>query len=64
MSQMEISIKRQHVHKPHWIYIWNCSNTSKAIKSVNSEIRVGGPATGQLKWLGDFSNATISQNLP
>jgi len=41
------------------------TNTFKAIKSVDPALRVGGPATAQLAWLGEFLvNATKQGTVP
>eukprot|EP01084_Bolivina_argentea_P066551 121318_1 len=46
------------------LYLELYKSTVYAIKSVNSKLRVGGPATAGLKWLSDFLNATINSNIP
>jgi len=41
------------------------TNTFKAIKSVDPSLRVGGPASAQLAWLGEFlTNATLAGTVP
>ena len=40
------------------------ANTSKAIKSVNPQLKVGGPATAFCEWIDIFLNATSENNLP
>ena len=40
------------------------TNTSKAIKSVNARLRVGGPATMRLNWIDSFVGNVTSQNIP
>eukprot|EP01084_Bolivina_argentea_P193577 332099_1 len=46
-------------------YLKLYSNTAYAIKSVSSELKVGGPATNNPNtWMIDFLNATITQQIP
>eukprot|EP01084_Bolivina_argentea_P044501 81882_1 len=40
------------------------ANTSRAIKSVSNDLRVGGPATAFVEWVDIFLNATLTNNIP
>ena len=40
------------------------AHTAKAVKSVSSKYRVGGPATSATKWIGDFLTYCATNNLP
>lgn len=39
-------------------------NTFQAVKAASKELRVGGPATAQLGWLGFFVDSAVSANCP
>eukprot|EP01084_Bolivina_argentea_P193576 332098_1 len=46
-------------------YLKLYSNTANAIKSVSSQLNVGGPSTNNPNtWMVDFLNATITQQIP
>lgn len=40
------------------------SHTSRAVKSVDSRLRVGGPATAQVGWLSEFADYIARSNDP
>ena len=40
------------------------SNTAHAIKAVDSQLQVGGPATAQLSWISDFVNLAYNTSTP
>jgi xylan 1,4-beta-xylosidase len=39
-------------------------HTARALKSVNSQLRVGGPATSSAHWVDDFLAHTAKENVP
>jgi xylan 1,4-beta-xylosidase len=39
-------------------------HTAKAVKAVDSRLRVGGPATAQAAWVGDLIDHTTKNNVP
>ena len=39
-------------------------STAKAIKAIDSQLQVGGPATAQLSWIADFISAAHSAEAP
>lgn len=60
-------------NEPNLTYFWTTKQndyfklyetTFKAIKSVDAELRVGGPATAQNAWIGDFLEFSKQKKLP
>ena len=45
-------------------YLTLYNHTVRAIKSVNSKIKVGGPATAGLGWIDQFLDGTKTHNIP
>src|SRR4051794_7625421 len=39
-------------------------HTARAIKSVNQQLRVGGPATAAAEWVDDFLRHTLKEHIP
>jgi len=39
-------------------------HTARALKAVNSRLRVGGPATSSAHWVDDFLRHTVAENVP
>jgi xylan 1,4-beta-xylosidase len=39
-------------------------HTARALKSVNSQLRVGGPSTSSAHWVDDFLRHTVAENVP
>lgn len=39
-------------------------HTARALKSVNSRLRVGGPSTSSAHWVDDFLRHTVAENVP
>ncbi|MBB2169499.1 glycosyl hydrolase family 39 [Gluconacetobacter aggeris] len=39
-------------------------NTARAIKAVDPALRVGGPATGAIHWVGDFVDHVMREHVP
>jgi len=40
------------------------SYTAKALKAVDSKLKVGGPATAQSQWIPEFKNFVVTNSLP
>jgi xylan 1,4-beta-xylosidase len=40
------------------------AHTARAVKSVNTKLRVGGPATAAAAWIGDFLKFTADNHVP
>jgi len=45
-------------------YLELYDHTARDIKSVSPRLRVGGPATAQAAWIGDFIAHTVKDNVP
>ena len=51
--------------KPKQASYWELyDHTARALKSVNTRIRVGGPATAQAAWVGEFLQHCHDNNVP
>jgi len=49
-------------HQPAYYELYD--HTARALKGVNQRLRVGGPATAQAAWAGDFIKHCQSQGVP
>ena len=50
---------------PKQVTYWELyDHTARALKAVNSKLRVGGPATAQAAWVGDFIRHCADNHIP